>query len=149
MSIYPGTTQFITSANHNFIHGKIFYVACDSNGKASVKWHLQYQYGNGSGFAKNPSSVIITNMTADDVRSQVRYKSNVPPSEIYPSLSMQPSEAKIIVATAIFFNTVSLAKKEFGFYFISPKSARTIDLFFEQVVIFTPKPGLFDETIPK
>ena len=90
LSFYPGKTLYTTSDDTGpfygpgFAHGKIYYVTCDDNNKASVNWCKQFQLGGGAtGVGMNPDKIGVTTTNTADDRSSVRYKSNVSPSEIW------------------------------------------------------------------
>ena len=165
LSFYPGKTMYTTSGvwgpfyGPGWPHGKIYYVTCNNEGKASVKWCQQFQFGGwGSGVNGTPQTIFIGANNLEDDRSSVRIKSNASPTEIYPSFSINPGETKIIVEICAYHTTEyqkvgggnwGSPKEEFGFFLISPKPARTQSFYFEKVIIFTPKPGLFSETPPQ
>jgi hypothetical protein len=163
LSFYPGTTQFAKShtvfKQPGFVHGKIFYVVGNDNGKASVPWAMQYQYGGGSTSCTSPESVVISKHD-DDERYVTRVRNNKEPSEICPKLSIKPGETKIIIENFIYFTksasykltdnrtwlNISL-REAFGFLILTPK-VQGVSFYFTSIVIFTPKPGLFDESVP-
>jgi hypothetical protein len=165
LSFYPGTTQFAKSYNvfkqPGFACGKIFYVVGNDKGKASVLWAMQYQYGGGGSQYQNisPGTVRI-GPYGDDSRYITRVGDNKEPSEICPKLSIKPGETKIIIENFIYFvkstsfkltdnrTWLNISPREaFGFLILTPK-AQGGAFYFTSIVIFTPKPGLFDETAP-
>ena len=165
LSFYPGTALYSTSGatgpyyGPGFAHGKIYYVVCDNGGKASVQWCMQWQLGGGTSRGTDPNSIAVSSIT-EDARSLIRTKLSVTPSEIYPPLSMNPGEKKIILEAFIYFapntgyqkvggKSWGSVQNEFGFYIISPKPARTTEFYFDKVVMFSPRPGLFSETPPQ
>ena len=97
----------------------------------------------------------------DNTGTVVRYKTEVPPSEIYSGLKINPGEVKIIVDSCLYRNSDRMTtlegtfpshKEAFGFYLLNPKhvdESSKSHYFFHSVIIFTPKPGLFSETNPK
>lgn len=164
LSCYPGKTMYTTSGVWGpfyspWPHGKIYYVTCNNEGKASVKWCQQFQFGGwGSGVTGTPQTINVSNATIEDERSSVRGELNVLPSKIYPSLSMNAGETRIIVEICAYHTTeyqkvgggnFTSPKEDFGFFLISPKPARTVGFYFENVVIFSPKSGLFSDTVPQ
>lgn len=167
LSIFPGTTEFLSKPATSDLgyrpFGFIFCVRGNTNSTASVlrakKFHMAYHK------ELTPNTVSVE---ADLlIRTNVKLLSNVNPSEIYPSLKINPSETKIIIECASFYYQAK------GYYFtdgraqsdVSPAQAFGLKLFklnppitrdgcvnnnvfFHSTVIFTPKSGLFDETPP-
>jgi hypothetical protein len=85
----------------------------------------------------------------------------VAPSAICPELSIKPGETKIIIENCIYFLRASYfrlvdgrtwanisSREAFGFLLLTPKVQGDV-FYFDSIVIFTPKPGLFDETPPQ
>jgi hypothetical protein len=162
LSFYPGTKQFPASRNvfkqPGCVHGKFFYVVGNADGTASVKWGVQYQFINGSGPNTSPGTISM-GVGSGDARYITRVESNVAPSAICPELSINPGETKIIIENFIYFICSSYYKlvggrtwgipsrEAFGFLLLTPK-VQGGEFYFDSIVIFTPKPGLFDETAP-
>jgi hypothetical protein len=161
LSFYPGTTQFAKSAavfkQPGFVHGKIFCVVGNAGGKASVPWAMQYQYGGGSTVGSTSPGNVVIGGVSEDPRSAVRIGDNKEPSEIYPKLSIKPGETKIIIENFIYFVSSmnyklidnrtweNISPREaFGFLILTPK-VQGGGFYFTSIVIFTPKPGLFDK----
>jgi len=74
-------------------------------------------------------------------------------------LKISEGEEKVIIDSNLWWrtgdkdntgNTVKTSREAFKFYLVSPKVTVPCgsEAFFNSVVIFTPKPGLFDETAP-
>jgi hypothetical protein len=163
LSFYLGTREFPSSYNvfkqPGGVHGKFFYVVGNADGTASVPWAVQYQLINVGGNTTPKTMTIVK--APDDARYVTRVKNNVAPSEICPKLSINPGEIKIIIENFIYFIKSGNCKltndkrtwndfsprEAFGFLFLTPK-AQGNEFYFTSVVIFTPKPGLFDGTIP-
>ncbi|MDR0968279.1 MAG: hypothetical protein LBL99_01430, partial [Holosporaceae bacterium] len=94
-------------------------------------------------------------------RPTVNYKQNVAPSEIYPTLSIKSGQVKIIVEVNLIYSSGYkfgdgsscgnvAPNRAFGFWML-PLYGRVPNgdaSYFNTVVIFTPKPGLFNETKP-
>jgi hypothetical protein len=92
--------------------------------------------------------------------SVVNFSTNIAPSAIYPKLRINPNEKKIIVECCCCYHkengpdTFSDGRKcqnvspreAFGLYILSPKAKG--EGYFNSVIIFTPKPGLFDQNPP-
>jgi hypothetical protein len=167
LTIFPGITQYSDKGTGNpacaFPLGyfPVIWIYCvigNSDGTASVAWvnHacIDYYSAGGRGL-QTPSS---------HNGSTVKYFKNKNPSSIYPTLRIGSGEIKIICECSLCYHYLSggnwifsngnpvrqvLVRDAFGFYLLSPKSitARRED-FFSTVIIFTPNPGLFDETLP-
>ena len=171
LSIYPGTTMFWQGKGHvfgHFPHPMVYYVKGLSNGNASCIWRAQMHpshEGNTS-----PSNMNGAPNNHDDYNiSAVRYKTDVPPAQIYPTLKIKPGEVKIIVDALIYYQQGSYfpfadgqtdvsVREAFGLYLVTPKVRRQNPAslsynqncgYFNSVVIFSPNPGLFDETPPQ
>ena len=166
LSIFPGTTRFLTKRQtselgyHPF--GYIHCVKGNSDSTASVLWERKFHMAYDTQFS--PSSAWVgTNIDYTNVNNL----SDAPPSEIYPTLKINPGEIKIIVECSIHYERVKgyafadgrkaanvTASEAFGlrlFKLSYPNTRRgnNVKMFFPSTVIFTPKPGLFDETPPK
>jgi hypothetical protein len=85
---------------------------------------------------------------------------DVSPSSIYPGFSIQSGQIKILVEVTLHYSSASFyyftdgrphasvpAKTAFGFWVLFPPKKGDA-IYFNTVVIFTPRPGLFDETPP-
>ena len=169
LTIYPGTTMYrigTSGSRHELSHAPricIFYVKGESGGKVSYKWHQLFL---GESIA-NPKKWVLYTKPLETKESSVKQLSNVSPSEIYPTLKIGENEEKIIVEVNL-FNALhvmneneyvesdkqeALAKKAFKCRLVAPRPLEksvndTKGWYFPSVVIFTPKPGLFDETPP-
>lgn len=87
----------------------------------------------------------------------------MPSSSILPSLKINSEEEKIIVECSILFkpsyadyygHKPGTAKKAFGYFLLTPKPrmkpvAGEQEWYYHSAVIFTPKPGLFDDERPQ
>ena len=165
LTIFPGTTQFTTSAG-TADYGYtpmiwIYYVKGLSNSTASVIWAQRY-YTADSGY--DPS---LVNRDEDMSRTTVRNLKNVASSDIYPTLTIKENEVKIIIECSLHYPTNGKnykfsdgrycnkipQKTAFGFYVYPLPFPQTVDnnksIFFHSVVIFSPRPGLFSETEPQ
>jgi Flp pilus assembly protein TadG len=162
LSIFPGKTIYTTSKSHApfgyVLSGQIYCVKGLDNGNVSVMWCYRWHAADNS-----PSPSTITIQTYRDPRSLVNTGTNVSPPSIYPGLSIQSGQIKILVEVAFHYYPSSVgtkyyftdgrscasvpAKTALGFWVLSPTSKGSA-VFFNTVVIFTPKPGLFDETEP-
>jgi hypothetical protein len=113
------------------------------NGNASVVWCIRWHSAEDS-----PTPATIT-LIGRDSRSIVNTGSNVSPSSIYPDLHIQKGQIKIIVEIAFHhYSKFGIpAQKSFGFLVLNPPS-KWDNIYFNTVAIFTPKPELFDETVP-
>jgi hypothetical protein len=163
LSFYPGTRQFPQSYSvfkqPGFVCGKFFYVVGNDDGTASVPRAMQYQYGGTANSCVSPGNVLIGE-APDDSRYITRVGNNKKPSEICPKLSIKPGETKIIIENFIYFVKATSFKltdnrtwadfsprEAFGFSVLTPK-VQGGTFYFTSIVIFTPKPGLFDKDPP-
>ena len=169
LTIYPGTTMYrvgTSGSRHELSHAprlNIFFVRRLAGGKASCLWFRRF-IGEGASTPTgwNPSSTV----GGSDV-SRVYPNVDVAPSNIYPTLKIGEGEEKIIIEANIFNSNKTmnandyvesdrqeaLAKKAFNCKLVAPKPlSKNINAangwYFNSVVIFTPKSGLFSETPP-
>ena len=154
-SVYPGVSMFRINSVYPSAHKpitSIYYVKGLDNGKASCIWRTWTR------LYESPSKVGYNSYTDDGLSSSVRFLTNTSPSNIYPTLKINPGDVKIIIETLMERDNSGTQykgisdKAAFGLYLVTPKSIGDNDSWshmFHSVVIFTPKPGLFDETAPK
>ncbi len=168
LSAFPGKTEFRTKKLTSDLGycplAFIFCVKGNVDSTASILWGRRVHMAYMTEFA--PNSVSIENNLL--VRTNVKILSNASPSEIYPTLKINPGEIKIIIECALFYHqakdyfftdgrrTSNVSPSEaFGLnlFKLSPPIARdgyaNQNVYFHSAVIFTPKPGLFDETPPQ
>jgi hypothetical protein len=160
LTIYPGKTMYPTSSV-KYIYGHFLdcFVHCVKgiDGKASVLWNRRMF----SGYSSGPSNISLDKFTtATHWSSMVKYQQNVAPSSIYKDLTIKDGEIKIIVECLCYTDPTNYGftdgrlpststKEKFGFWVFNPKgTSGSYGGYFNQAVIFTPKPGLFDETPP-
>jgi hypothetical protein len=162
LTIFTGKTMYTTANGKTPLgyspSGNLFYVKGNDDGTASVIWSVGWFSGDDS---PSPATISIK-PTADLVTSGlVTVKTNVPPLEIYPELQIQPGEVKILVEVGLCYKASSplygfsddrncqdvSPKTAFGLLLLNPPHVN--EIFFNKVVIFTPKPGLFNETAPQ
>jgi hypothetical protein len=161
LSIYPGKTMYTTDPHaHPYGHFPIiwmYYVVGESDGNASIVWGI-HAYVDGTA----TTSISISNLVSTHIYSLVTYLQNANPSAIHPKLRINPGERKIILECAYCYHlglsnfkfsdgrtcaNVS-SKKAFGFWALPIKPSKEAG-YFNAVVIFTPKPGLFDDNGPQ
>ncbi len=166
LSLYPGKTMYrigTSGSRHELSHAprlNIFYVKGLPGGKASCLWFRRFLGET------TPIWSLFTGAPSA-AESSVKNLSNVSPSEIYPTLKIGENEEKIIVEVNL-FNALHvmneneyvesdkqevLARKAFKCRLVAPKAleknANGINgWYFDSVIIFTPKPGLFDPDNP-
>jgi hypothetical protein len=167
LTIYPDNNFCSIYRGHKYGHfGEIFlhYIKGNDNGTADVIWRCMVQmYANG----ENPYAIGVgDNSGSLNGRSHIKVQKGVSPQQIWPTLKIGPGEKKIIVECCIDYTNTSTYKlgngdgcntvspsKIFGFNLIKPKGTNredTVDFaYFNSVVIFTPKSGLFTETAPQ
>lgn len=159
LTVFPGISMVPTKDSYlplgYYIEFYMYYIVGVSRGNASVKWQLQlYWTAN--------SVAIDTRKSSNDWGSMIKFKTNVPPQQIYKGLaSIKEGEAKIIVechlryGTNMHFSdgrTTNVSPKElFGFLLYSPRADSANGdwkSFFISVAIFTPRKGLFSDNPP-
>ena len=168
-TIYPGMTMFWQEQGLYFVnnpHPIIYYVKGNDGGTATTVWGKTLWTGDYR--AVSPTKIRTGTETTTHDASLINMGTDLQPSQIYPTLKIQPGEVKIIVEAFIFFKTGLkdingksgyTPREVFGCHLVSPKlwqnengrlaDDKTRGAFFNSVVIFTPKPGLFDETPPE
>ncbi|MDR2157893.1 MAG: hypothetical protein LBO02_01075, partial [Holosporaceae bacterium] len=159
LTIYPGKTTYPTSLQ-KFIYGHFLdcFVHCVKgvNGNASVLWNKRMCSYNYTG--AGPSDIYCGSFTGSHWSSMVKCQQNVAPSSICKDLTIKNGETKIIVECLSYVDLnygftdgrpgSTSARERFGFWIMNIKPRGGTCGYFNQVVIFTPKPGLFDETQP-
>jgi hypothetical protein len=156
LSVYPGKTMYTTSYCTTPLgyasQGYLYCVKGLENEKASAVWCVRWHSANES---SSPGAITLI---WRDSRSIVNMSSNVDPSEIYPDLRIRKGEIKILIEVAFHYyfapdSTYGFTdsrkcskvapKTAFGFFVLNPPGK-----YFNTVVIFTPKPGLFGDAAP-
>ena len=156
LSVYPEDTRFYQGSSNIYHFGHtgqimIYYVQANDDGTASCRWRL---------YMRNDTVGMFPGLYyTDNKGSPVRYKTNVAPSEIYPSLKIEQRHDKIIIVASLYRKSSYTKpdgkplsnKQAFDLYLLDPKhldESSTAWYFFHSVVIFSPKPGLFDPNNP-
>ena len=140
LSIYPGVTQHYPYPLYHFPGVLMYYVKNNKNGTATCKWVIRHMSTHGrTVFCGIPPKVSVNGST-------VSYKDGeaTSPSNIHPNLKFGSEDAKIIVE-AVFPVEKTDSKTAFGFYLVNPK-AKDLKFYFQSVLIFAPKAGLFYES---
>ena len=147
-----GNTSYWTLPKGYFPALYMHYVKGLPNGNASQLWTVTCFT-----FYPTPYSNL---MRSQHGQSAVSFLSDVPPEQIYKDLRIKPGEYKIILECTFFYSDNCRfvdgrtyydvpPRKAFGFLFLNPKrEGRAGNFYFTSYVIFTPKPGLFDENLP-
>jgi hypothetical protein len=166
LSLYPGKSSYAVSGSGvparrptaTFNLWYFYYIKGTGHNKCKVCWCWDSGYVNTS----PDSSDFGVFISSDKSYSVVVYKAgdSVNSWEIYPSLTIEEGEEKIILDSCYWGTnagafadgrsaaTVPVGRR-FGLYVATPKPARKgANSYFNTIVIFTPKPGLFDETSP-
>jgi hypothetical protein len=165
LTIYPGKTMYATGKNR-FFYGHesmsfLYYVKGLSGGKASVCWGVacwgDISEPNGKFLDGNYASASEA-FTVTHSNSIINCGINVNPPQIYEDLQIKEGEVKMILEVSLATNdtftfldgksvrTVPVQRR-FGLYLAPVRSPRVWS-YLKTVVIFTPKPGLFNETPP-
>jgi len=156
-TVYPGTTMFYTNSSYPFGHvpyTHLYYVRGEEEGKASCVFRLYIYNGNVTKPADIISLGMLDVLKNNHTASKIRFLTNTEPSNIYPTLKINKGEKKIIVETLMLRRTTwtngAAEKSTVGLHLVNPPMTKSSDwrYMFHSVVIFTPKPGLFDENGP-
>lgn len=168
-TIYPGKTMYWQNRGMPLVHEPhpmIYYVKGNNDGTATTVW--RETFWGGTNKVVSPAKLKYESYTNTHDVSVVNMGTNVQPSQIYPTLKIGPGEVKIIVEALIFFKTDAkdingksgyTAREVFGCLMASPRQVKNANAgnyvndmsrggYFNSVVIFTPKSGLFSETAP-
>jgi hypothetical protein len=168
---FGGGTRQYKDASGNlpagcYAYQMLFYVVGVDDDKAMIKWRVQ-RSGDGSGYdITNNINVGMISFTSGDRHTTVNRLFNTPldPQQVHPNLKhIKKDEVKILyefglwtsrkvkVNGKLIFKDASASRSVFGFWFLTPKLIFDYGdhhCFFNEVVVFTPKPGLFSETKP-
>ena len=177
LSLYPGKSMFITSSGRSkFGRIPIYWIHCirgNSNGTANILWS-RYIHGIDNGTSPSKLDIVGNNDSVGgdtvwgDTRQLVDTSSqvNVVPSKIYPGLTIESGQIKMIVECAQYVRSSgnnftdggsvnSVPRRTlFSFLLTSPKvrcwdnDPKHPEMYFNSVVVFTPAAGLFDEQPP-
>ena len=155
-TIYPGLSMFLNNSVFPLHHKpcvSVYYVKADNTGKASCVWKIW--------FVKDKITDVYlqteTDKTTDYHISKVKFLTNTFSANIYPTLKINPGETKCIIETSLerdpngdAFGKIS-DRAALNLYLVTPKILDDDGWshMFYSVIIFTPKPGLFDETPPQ
>jgi len=156
-SIFPGKTKFLSKSKTSDLGynplGFIYCVQGNEDSTASVLWARRFHMADNDAFTPNTVAYGSTIMT----RTNVKNLTNAAPSEIYPTLKIDPGDIKIIVECTIHYsmwdkyyftdgrNHSKVSPSEaFGLklYKLSPPQTRdgksNDAIYFSSVVIFKP-----------
>ncbi|MBO4405315.1 MAG: hypothetical protein J5821_01135 [Alphaproteobacteria bacterium] len=156
-TMYPGTTMYYSGQGHGSFHlplANIYCVKGTENGKASCMWRAGVWTNSNS--VTSPKTLLHDKTHAGVNNSIINYKSGASPEAIYSQLKINSGERKILIELfsewATYFkdnfgNQKGSLKEALGLYVVTPRCKGSN--FFNTVVIFTPKPGLFDDEGPQ
>ena len=159
---FPGLSQYAVNEGYQMGICPVFFIYCvkgTDHNKCKVIWSM-----DGHSTTESPDDIKLGSFSGTSSWSLVNSPNgelNSP--DVYKSLEIEKGEVKILLEFHInalpsykFWDGTSLFSiplpKRFGLFLISPKScrnSRNIYSYFNSVVIFNPKPGLFSETPPR
>jgi hypothetical protein len=145
-----GTSQYDGNC---FPHPVLFCIKGMGGGQAKILWIMHPCWYRPPDKYNNPT---IRNAASDRTHkiefSLIKQDLNtiVNETDIWPSLHIEEGKIKMILEVELFSQTADHANfiKNLGFFILRPKPSCPYS-FFNTVVIFTPKPGLFSETLPE
>jgi hypothetical protein len=166
LAIYPAKSMYSPETdNHLYGHFPLGFIHCvkGENGKARVLWYLNFYVD-----AANPAAVAALSSNNSSMSAVNCTSSALPPASIYKDLKIKDGEIKILVQCSCFYNNSATLwkfsdgrtcmdvspREAFGFMVLPVKTSASntgnssVYVYYNPVVIFTPKPGLFDETPP-
>jgi hypothetical protein len=166
--IYPNPAEKLVymAVRRCLIETDLFFVVGTGNDRCKVMWSARSQSGTpnryGFGAPNNYPCYIVSNEGAvlteagSSVigKSPARIKKETVSTALHPSLHIKAGEKKMILEVRYYIWSDSEFKLQewFGFKILNPglnlegSGGKNC---FDNIVIFTPKPGLFDETPPK
>jgi hypothetical protein len=144
-----------------FTESDLFFVLGTGDDMCKVMWSVRSGDNNGSAVPPNSSpynvqsgvgSALSTAYSCIFRLNPARIKTEIASTILHPNLHIKAGEKKMILEIRYYiWNSNKLTPRElFGFRILNPGYVRGTDgkILFDTVVIFTPKPGLFDETPP-
>ncbi len=135
-TIYPGKSMF-SSARQHYPRSMGYYIKGLDNGKAVIKYYFYCTPSTTDGNYSDYAGCCCHAYS----KIRVSNDSEVNPSQIHPSLKINPGEEKILIHTYLLVpDTTRL------FWFLKPNKQNGLACFHSSV-IFTPKPGLFTEEV--
>ena len=165
LTYYGGNThyavKFIDNNNiwrvqGSFLEFYLYYVKGTGHNTAKVIWAF-----DGNRFYENPDHFSMSRFNSQSGNSIVKYRtSDVDSHEIYESLEIEKDQVKMLLDIGIMtihqmadgtpVQNIPLSRR-FGLWIVSPKNRASsgTNIYFNTVIIFTPKPDLFDETPPQ
>jgi hypothetical protein len=151
LSVFSGDSMFKMGYRPMIF---IYYVKGLPNNKASVCWYCHCWNGSTTGISK----YVQVYATEDQFRSLIMNYKDANPEDLYKDLHIQDGDVNIILEATLTIanvaNTSMPLNRRFGFWIIPIKDSKkpgqsgNRETFFQRVIIFTPKPGLFDESPP-
>ncbi len=110
LSVFPGTTNFHSDKQKSDLGynglGYIFCVQGNADSTASVLWTRRFHFADG---VSSPSTIAIDQSLL--TRTNVKRLTDASPSEIYPTLKINPGDIKIIVECGVHYSR----SKGYGF----------------------------------
>ena len=150
LSFCPGMTQY---SQNDYWSGaplgyipvtRIHYVKGTGSSSAEIKWLCRCHTWDVNQYR------VAQQTTKEYNKNETKIKSWIgAPYDIYPDLTINEGEVKIIVEHKLHaYNDKD--GKILGFYFLNPVTSNTGEqVLFNSIVIFSPVPGAFSETPPK
>jgi len=144
-----GTSQYgggdIQSYTHGFFpHPMLLFVKGLDNGKAKIMWIVKAMWFPPGGSAATTS--------ASDASYHCLVNWNIgrelEPSAVCEGFSIKPGEIKMVLDYYFFSSTDTVPAAKWGLLILAPQK-ETVWGYFHRVVIFIPKPGLFDDNPPR
>jgi hypothetical protein len=135
-----------SSNNSCFGHILLCYVKGVGENRAVMKWQALNNFGQ---VPPARQSIVVKSGHAYNyvtvLNGDIGTEYNA--SSIYKDLKIKNGEVKMILDVMLWTDSKPKSASFWGFYVFNPKKDRTSG-YFHSVVIFTPKPGLFDENTP-
>lgn len=104
LSIFPGKTNFHSTAKSDLGYNGLGYIFCvqgNEDSTASVRWVRRFHFASTRG-SNDPSQVSIDQGWLE--RTNVKILTNASPSEIYPTLKINPGDIKIILECGVHYS---------------------------------------------
>jgi Flp pilus assembly protein TadG len=141
---FPGTSQYYADSKWAMGYTKIvhvYYVVGAADKKAEIKW--AWKSKETAPNPKDEGSVFTTSQATSVVTFQPPGSDS---SSIYKYLSLNKGETRIIIDAGFYLTNTANAKQNMGFLFLPVRPSNGTS-YFNYVLIFTPKKGLFIDTV--
>ncbi|MDR2781263.1 MAG: hypothetical protein LBB21_02270 [Holosporaceae bacterium] len=140
--------------NKVFVNTTLLYVCGTGNNKCKVIWSMYHEpqlYLYGVGISTKSGDYLTGAGASIFCRNPARLHWECDSTVLHPNFSIKAGERKVILETG-YAGYISWENPKLGLRLLKPKPASGTGpgwmKYFCTIVIFTPKPGLFDDNVP-